>query len=569
MAYTPALAGLFVVGGTCKAENLEESITQLSHETLRLTSELIGIEELTKIKTMMESDSLYMRETVQGMARRAGYYQVLMNDPGYGDRYLGQIMALTPDALLRVAKNYLKADKASFVSLLPKAVQLKKPTVRNCIRSGAKMGIKKVVSQPSTLRKKIRKGHIVLLQEDHTNALVAMQAVFLAGSRFESDANSGIGNFFASLLTQGTTQRSAEQVAQTIDSIAGSLKAFSGRNTFGLRAEFPVRHLEQGMMLFADCLLHPAFSPKEIEQERELILSEIANRQDNLSGVAFDLFSATLYQEHPYRLPILGTPETVSSISRADLVAYYDRHFCVNGMVLGVAGDVHQERVLQRLEHLFPRGAKPKERLTLASEVNSKKIRTAICYVERSQAHIVLGFLGATLNSRDRFALEVLMSVLAGQGGRLFVELRDRRSLAYSVTSFAQNGLEPGFVAVYLGVDPRRCAEAIQAVLEQLDRVVERPVSGSEIDRAKRYLVGSNAISLQRVSARAAAMTFNELYGVGYLAHTEYAEKIKRVSVADVHKAACNYLRLNEYSLAVVGPESQMRDDPALLGLGF
>jgi zinc protease len=146
--------------------------------------------------------------------------------------------------------------------------------------------------------------------------------------------------------------------------------------------------------------------------------------------------------------------------------------------------------------------------------------------------------------------------VLAGQGGRLFVELRDRLSLAYAVSGFSLEGIEPGYVAIYLGVDPNRVEEALRAVEDQLQNVVSKPIGKAEIERAKRYLVGTQAISLQRASARATALAFNEIYGLGYLAHREYPERIMEIGAGDVARVAKKYFKLKAYTLAVVRPKT-------------
>ena len=568
-AYTPASPGLFVVGASGRAGKIEESLKQLGFEVVQLGTVPVGASELAKVKSMMESDALYMRETVQGIARRFGYYQVMMDDPLYGDRYLSQVLAVTPDDLMRVARAYLVPSRTTAVVLMPadQVPGLDQAAVRRAIRAGAEMAPLAEKEQPEVeggvTRVKIRNGPVVLIQEDHSNALVSIRAVFLGGTRYETEADSGINNFLAELLIRGTSTRSADEIAREIDSIAGSMDVTSGRNTFGLRAELPARHFDRGLALFADCMQNPVFSEREIKRERELTLQEIASRDDNLSGLAFDLFAATLYASHPYRLTVLGSRKSVAAFRRKQIREYFEHHFTPDRMVLSVVGGVDGKLVLQQVRALFRGRRKRSEgagRLELQLDPRPRRIRTAVKYRSRAQAHMVLGFMGATLSSRDRYDLDVLVAVLAGQGGRLFVELRDRRSLAYAVTGFSLEGIEPGYVAVYLGVDPKRTSEALNAVLQQLRRVIDEPISTAELERAQRYLVGTHAISLQRTSARAALLAFNELYGLGYLAHTHYAEHITAVTREDLQRVARKYLRLNAYSLAVVGPQDELPD---------
>ncbi|MBW2701890.1 MAG: insulinase family protein [Deltaproteobacteria bacterium] len=575
-AYTPEDPGIFVIGASCASDKVLEVVKALGQEAGRLSSVPVSSLDLTKVKTMIESDVLYLRETVEGQARRLGYHQTMMDDPAYGDSYLARVNAVSAADLMRVAATYLEIEKLSLVVLAPEAGKEKafaEADLRKAVEGGFKAVPKlQADSQEqagAVTRIKLRGGPTLLIQEDHTNALVSMRAVFLGGSRYESEASNGLFNFLASMLTQGSVQRDAATIARESDSIAGSIGGFSGRNTVGIRAEFPSRHLAQGLGLFADCLLNPVFPDKEVKRERELILEEIASRDDNLAGLAFEQFTATLYAKHPYRLTVLGTRQSVAGISRKALAAAHGKHMRPEQMILAVVGDVDRERLVEQIKALFT-GRKKKTSIesgppaVMPLEPKQTEVRLAVKHRSRQQAHLVLGYQGTRLRSQDRYPLEVLMAVLAGQGGRLFVELRDKRSLAYAVTGFSLEGIEPGFVAVYLGVDPTRAGEAVPAVLAELERVRTKPVGAKELAGAKRYLVGTHAISLQKTAARAATVAFNELYGLGSQEHTRYAEHIMAVTPADVLGVARKYFVPGAYTLSVVGPQDKFSNFKAV-----
>jgi len=561
--YAPKDPGLFLVGGSCPASKLLPALRQLATEIARLGGVPANAAELAKAKTIIENDVLYLQETVEGIARRLGAYQTLIGDPAYGDVYISRVMAVTPDDIQSAAKTWLTPENLSLVVMLPEKAKEKidEAAVRRALKEGVSAAAAAeagAAPDKEVTRIKIKNGPLVLIQEDHTNALVSMRGVFLGGIRYETPANNGINNFLAGMITRGTSNRSAEEIAREMDAIAGSIDGFSGRNTFGLRAECPSRYFNRALDLFADCLLNPALDEKELKRERELVLEDIRNREDNLSGLAFDLFAATLFSSHPYRMPVLGTRQSVVGIRQKSLKEYMRKHFSPDRMVLSVVGDVDGQQVIRRIKKLFS-VKKPRKKTkppTIRLDPPPEKIRRAVRHRTKAQAHLVLGFMGSTLTSKDRYALEVLMAVLAGQGGRLFVELRDRMSLAYAVSGFSLEGIEPGYVAVYLGTDPNRVDEAIRAVRDQLHKVATKPVKKAEIDRAKQYLIGIQAISLQRTSARATALAFNELYGLGHLAHREYPESILKVQAEDVARVAKKYLKLEAYTLAVVRPKT-------------
>jgi len=559
--YTPQDPGVFVVGGSCKAGQTARALKQIATEISKFASALIDKNELSKAKTMIESEALYSQETVEGITRRLGYNQVLTGDPNYGDIYLNRVLAVTLEDVKRVAAKYLTHQNLTAIVMLPdkqakslNVAKLKK-TLKPALaakKSGSAQPAKDIV------RVKIKGGPVVIIQEDHTNQLVSFRAVYLGGVRYENKANNGINNYLASMITKGTKTKTAREIATQIDALAGFMEGFSGRNTFRMRADFPSKNLDKALMLFCDCLLRPAFDENEIKRERELILQEIQGREDNLAGLAFDLFYKTLFKSHPYGLPSAGTRQSIVSLTKQDLKKYFTRYFSANQLVLSIVGDLDPEHVIKQIRGQF-RSAASKTRYrppTIPLEPRPKSIRLSTKTRSRAQAHIVLGFMGSTLSSKDRYSLEILMAVLAGQGGRLFVELRDQMSLAYSVSGLSLEGIEPGYVAVYLACDPKRVTEAIAQIKKQLERISKEMITAKELSRAKRYLIGIQAISLQRASARAASLAFNELYGLGYLSYRDYPDRVQSVSREDVRRVARKFLTLDAYSLAIVQPEA-------------
>jgi zinc protease len=175
----------------------------------------------------------------------------------------------------------------------------------------------------------------------------------------------------------------------------------------------------------------------------------------------------------------------------------------------------------------------------------------------KEQAHLVLGFQGVGFASPDRFPLEVLAYVLSGQGGRLFTEIREKRALAYRVSAFSVEGLDPGYFAVYLASSPENLDEAVKVVHRELHEVAESGISVDELARAQRYLIGVHAIGLQRKSALAAALAFHEAYGQGWKSYRQYGDNVMKVTIADVARVARKYLDPQREVTAVVKPPAE------------
>jgi zinc protease len=189
-----------------------------------------------------------------------------------------------------------------------------------------------------------------------------------------------------------------------------------------------------------------------------------------------------------------------------------------------------------------------------SSEEPPREIREAEIRKDRAQAHLVIGFRGLHVHDEDRFALDVISQLLAGQGGRLFLELRDRRGLAYAVNAVNAQGMAPGFFAVYIATAPEKLDEARSGLLEELDRLVQAPPTAGELERAKRYLMGAHVIDRQRNATHAAHAALDGLYGLGPDAMRAFPERIEAVGADDIVRTARRIIQLDAYTLAVVRP---------------
>jgi zinc protease len=324
-----------------------------------------------------------------------------------------------------------------------------------------------------------------------------------------------------------------------------------------MRMELLSRDWEKGLEIFSDCILHPAISDDELEKERRQALEEIRTQEDNVSSEAFRLFSQTLYKRHPYRLDVLGTAQSVSALTRRRLIDYYRRHMAPGLMTLAIVGDVDPKQVIEKARLLFGAAAvrpvpAPEPPMLDAPPAEPLQV---FRFQNKQQAHVVYGFPGATLRSPDRFALEVLSTLLSGQGGRLFVELRDKRGLAYRVSAFSVEGVDPGYFAVYIATSPENLEVAVSGIKDELAKIRDTAVPAAELERAKRYLVGAHEISLQRRAALASTLAFHACYGLGWDEYRRYAPAILKVTSADVQRVARKYLDPEHAILATVKPE--------------
>jgi zinc protease len=569
-AYTPRDPGLLVAGATMPPDDLPSAFAGLLSELFRLRHEEVSDNELAKSKAIIESDAVYQKETVQGQARKLGFFETVGGGIDWEDEYNRQVRAVTPATLMAAAKKYLVVENATIAVMAPekKASDTRKLEAELLAALGraSDAAVTRWAPPPppsdrveEVARVKLASGARLLVKRDPSVGLVAMRAVWMGGLRYEDARTNGVNNLLAALVTRGTRSRSGDELAHEVDAMAGSIGGFSGRNSFGLRGEMLARHWERGLELLADCILEPLFAEDELEKERRQALEEIRTQADNVSSEAFRLFQQTLYTKHPYRLDVIGTADSVAALTRKRLVEYYRRHMATSQMTLAIVGDVDPQAVIRKVRALFGSAGKaaappaaPAPPWNAAHPIVGREV---VKLQNKQQAHVVYGFPGTTITDRDRFSLEVLATILSGQGGRLFVELRDKRGLAYRVSAFSVEGVDPGYFAVYIATSPENLAVARSGIEEELAKIAATPVPKTELERAKRYLVGAHEISLQRRAALASTLSFHEAYGVGWDEYRRYAPGILAVSAADVQRVAKKYLVRERAIVATVKPE--------------
>ncbi|MDD5309320.1 MAG: pitrilysin family protein [Deltaproteobacteria bacterium] len=562
MAYTPRDAGLLAVSATLPPSRIGKAVESLLAETLRLARELVGPEELEKARNMLESDAIYSEETVDGMARKLGFYQLHAGDVGFEARYLAALGRLDPAELLAAARRYLVPQRVTVSLVMPEHVRAR-ADLRGALAAGRRgaTGLRRNAKPTVEVAvTRLPTGDVLIVRPD-AGRVVAVRAAFLGGQRAERPQEIGLSTLLASSITRGTVRRSAQSVAVTMDRLACSIGGFAGRNTFGMQGEFLEKGLREGFALLAECLREPGFAEAEVTREKELLLDEIRASRDNLSQQAFELFQAGLFGGHPYGRPLLGTERTVSSFRASHLRSLLAACTPAGAMVLAVVGAADPGEIAAMVEERMA-GVRAKGRAVAAPEEweRPKRPRQVVRAVDKEQSHVVVGFPGTRLSSDDRFAVEVLVEILGGHGGRLFGDVRERRGLAYSVTAASMDGIEPGYVAFYAATSPGQEREVLAAMARHARLIRDQKPPAEELRRVKTHLVGSQAISLQRNSARASGMALGHLYGLGHDAADRYPGRIQAVTAEAVVEAARRYLDLDRAVVACVGPGADRLD---------
>lgn len=552
--YTPRYPGLLTIGCLLRNKQPEKVLQVVWEEVDRIRQEGIRPVELVRAKENLKSSRIYEKQTVDRLARKLGFFSGIAGDLDYEEPYYQKIASLKNDDLLKVAEQYLQPERMNLSLCHPKGEPWGK--LEKTLSSLGRHSPKKKSRPSSEVRSfRLSSGVRLFVRENHSLPLVSIRSVSLGGLRAEKSGNNGISHLASLLLTKGTESRIAQEIAEESENISGHFDGFSSSNLFGIGSLFLTEKLTEGINLFCDLLLHPSFPPEEIQKEKEVIYTAIRNREDSLPSVAIRHFLSHLYPKHPYGLPLLGTKKSVQGIRREELIRFYQKTIHPKNIVLAISGDVDAEELNERLDQKFKKRFDPYHPLQiLKTRCPPSPLENIIKRKEKFQAHVVYGFLGTTVKNRERYSLDMLSAILSGQGGRLFLELRDKQGLAYTVSFQAQEGVEEGYLMFYIGCDPQKLDLSLQGMEKELEKITTHPPTPEEMERAKRYLIGNYEMELQKNSTVASLIASNEILGIGWKEMHRYPQEIEKVTAEAVLAVAKKYIRKQNSVLSIVRP---------------
>jgi predicted Zn-dependent peptidase len=376
------------------------------------------------------------------------------------------------------------------------------------------------------------------------------------GSRYESDAEAGLSHFLEHLLFKGTDRRpQAQDISAAIEGVGGILNAGTGPESTLYWAKVAQPHLGLATDLLTDMLLHSRFEPKEVDKERSVILEEIHMTQDNPSELAGMLLEQIMWPGHPLGRDIAGTPETVSGFTRDDLLAYAARHYTPDNVVVSVAGCIEHDAVLAEIQKLLGDWQGKASGSFLPVTDKQAEPRLKVQYKDTEQANVCIGLPGLSSDHPDRFSLGLLNTILGeGMSSRLFLEIREKRALAYDVHSYVSRFRDAGSTVVFAGVDPKRAVDTIKAIQEEVYRMASAEVLAEELTKAKEFTKGRMLLGLEDSRSVASWLGNQELMRERILSVDEVVAHVEAVTTAEIQRIARQLFEPQRLSLAVVGP---------------
>ena len=412
---------------------------------------------------------------------------------------------------------------------------------------------------PVVERTTLENGLRLVLSQQRSVPIVAMNCIVDGGARVDPPGKAGLASLTGSLLSEGTKGRTSEEISRLIDSLGGSFDTGTSSDWVLASAAVLSRDFATGVDLIARSLREPTFPPEEVERRRKEILGELEADEDEPGLVAQRAFRKAVFGDAAYGQPVDGTPDSVKSLTRNDVLAYHRDEIRPDRTICAIVGDVptsEMKATVQRLLGDWRGTGKP----LAAHAATPPPAKSVVVDRPVTQASIVLGQIGVARSNPDYFPILLMNWVLGGGGfnSRLMQTVRTKSGLAYSVASAFESSKLPGAFQVALQTKVESAAEAIRLVREQIVKLHDEGATEAELAAAKDYLTGNFPLRLDSTGKLAGLLGQVEYFGLGDDYIERYAERVRAVTLDDVKKAAGKYLQPDALVQVVVGPQAQL-----------
>lgn len=414
--------------------------------------------------------------------------------------------------------------------------------------------------EPSSTRQNIQRATldngITLIVIENPTADIIAGRLFLknAGNRVESPSQAGLSHLLSTVITKGTATLNAAEIAEKIESVGAGINAETANDYFSLSLKTVSQDFPEILALVGEMMRAPSFPDNEVELEQALTLQAIVAQQEQPFNLAFNQLRSQMYPQHPYGSPVLGTQETVSALTAADLQSYHQTYFRPDNLVISLSGRITLEKGITEVNKVFgdwqiPATPQPTPSLTSPTPQPDQEF----LYQETQQSIIMLGYLTASVKNSDYPILKLLNTYLGnGLSSRLFVELREKQGLAYDVSSLYPTRLEPSYFVTYMGTAPNNIETAYQGLRQEVKRLCEVELTPEELQASKNKLLGQYALGKQSNGQLAQLFGWYETLNQGLEFDDRFQEMVAEVTSEQMQAVAQKYLQVDPY-ISLVG----------------
>lgn len=397
------------------------------------------------------------------------------------------------------------------------------------------------------------------MEENETVTVLVMTGV---GSRYETRKENGLAHFLEHMFFKGTKKRpTALDISKELDAVGAEYNAYTGKDRTGYYAKVEAHHADIALDVVSDIFLNAKIEEEEIDRERGAILQEINMYEDMPMRHLNDLWELHLYGDTPLGWEIVGPKSNIKSFKRSDFMKYLARGYVAGNVVVGVAGKMDPKKMKREIEKRFAhirRGKKPSFK---KNKVKQTKPGVFLQHKKTDQTHMLLGVRAYDMYHPDRYALSVLATILGGgMSSRLFMAVRERRGLAYSVHTGVESYHEAGYLATQCGVEHENLEKTIDVILDEYKRIATEKISADELTKAKEYIKGKLAMGLEGSDDVVEYLVNQETVKGEIVLPKEKAKLVDRVTADDVLRVAADIFQNKNLNLAVIGPHVHQKE---------
>lgn len=549
--YTPTDVGVFVIqAGTPRGKTLDAARAVWAELKPDFTAA-----EIERAQRLFESQWARRTESMEGQANHLAEWEAL-GDWQLGEQYLARVLSATPDDVTAALRRYVKPTETASLIYRPTgepelgglfdALQsnLPIPVAPPSRQTNGAAALK----EGATFEEEIAGVRIyrtsggvpILVRRKAGAAMVHLGVYAFGGARNEPAERAGVTTLVARTATKGTTSQSAEEIASRAEFLGGTVSASVGSENFGWSLSVPARGVESALALLADVVQRPSFPESALETERSLMLADLAALRDDMYRYPVRLATAAAFAGHPYGVGTLGSETSVRGVTLDAMRLWHEERVLSGPTLIGIVGDVDPDEIAAIAAAEFT-GLHASPRLAIAPPGWPDAPRSEVELRDKAQTALALTFPGPTREDPERFAAHLIATMASGLGGRFFDELRDKRSLAYTVHAFATERLLAGMFIAYIATSPAREDEARAGLLAEFEKLRATLVGADELSRAQTYTIGSHAIRQQSGAAVLADIIDAWQFGRGLEELDEFEGRVLAVTPAEIQAVAERY----------------------------
>jgi zinc protease len=548
-AYSLKQPGVFAINFKPMMGKEIESLNVFLKELKSICSKGLSSSDFEKAIINFKSEIFYSMETCDGLARHIGQNYFYLKDENYVEKYLELLDAININDVENVFQKYiLDVPPKLYISMNKDDdyIEAVEKIFKNEFNIGLKLNKHKEISKkanltwkPKALGKntisefKLDNGARLYIKPQNETPVIQMDMAFLGGEKIDSM------NGVLALLTQKcwgreTARMNEAELMFEFDRMASSHSVFTGKHSLGFQISTLSPYFKNIVDLNFALMQQKNISQKIIDRDHVFLKQYFENRKDNPVQMAFQEFMNQMFQGHYYQNDALKSISEMDSVQSDKVASFIQSHFDPNNLVISIVGDVDIDSTMSLIEDGLNTLKLQKQKINFTPFLGLKENKFKEINLDKEQAQILFGFEGLRFDDPRRPTLSVIQSILSGQGGRLFIELRDKASLAYTVSPIRMEGQESGYFGSYIACAPAKKNKAIQMMKDEFEKLITTPVGLVELEAAKASLIGRAEIALQRNSEISEKILFDAVYGQPFDSYLKYSQQIKSVTSEEI-----------------------------------